>query len=58
MSITKEPGRFQWSDFPKLQNAGDLENYIKYTIPKEDGKKYANLRAYHHGGFYHYWRRL
>lgn len=46
-------GRFAWKDFPKLQNADDLENYIKYTNSKNPDQ-YRNLRAYNHGSFFHY----
>lgn len=49
----KEKGKFSWSDFPKINNSFDLENYIKYTNSNEIDK-YQNLRAYNHSGFYHY----
>lgn len=46
--------KFEWKDFPKLKNAIELDNYIKYRKSTKENKKYANLRAYYHGGFYNY----
>ena len=52
--VVQESGKFQWSDFPNLKSAEDLENYMKYKKSNKDNEKYANLRAYYHEGFYHY----
>lgn len=54
MNTKATQGRFAWNQFPKLKNSEELENYIKYRITNGKEGKCGNLRAYHHGGFFHY----
>lgn len=47
--------KLEWSYFSKIENAEDLENYIKNrNASKSETTVYKNVRAYAHSGFYHY----
>lgn len=54
MNTKAAQGRFKWNQFSQLKNSEELENYIKYRIANGKDGKYENLRAYHHGVFFHY----
>lgn len=54
MAEENTEAKYRWDEFPYVKTAEDLENYIKYRYGKGKTDKYQNLRAYNHGGFFHY----